>query len=240
VPDRRDDLEDLLGRCLHVDGDDVRARDHDLVDRLLRDREDRGDHPLLALLDHTLRLSRLDERLDLVLGHERTRLGIAPERSREQAGQDEEHRHERPHQPRDELERPHEDQQDGLRMAGANGARDEDSEQHGHEAERRDRHRNRGDVAHDWRAGAKDESQQVRQARRDVRRGDAGEREDDEELGDLYRCQVFDGFAAHRPGAPTAAAASGKLLDQLRPPDGVERGLAGGQHREGRDERELQ
>ena len=48
------------GRGLHVDGGDVGARDHHLVDRLLGDGEDRRDHLLLALLQHALRLPRFN------------------------------------------------------------------------------------------------------------------------------------------------------------------------------------
>ena len=72
-------------------------------------------------------------------------------------------------------------------MPRADGPRDEDAEEHGNEAQRRHRHRHRCDIAHDRRAGAEDESKQIGEPRCDVRRGNAGEREDDEEFRNLYR-----------------------------------------------------
>ncbi len=125
-------------------------------------------------------------------------------------------------------------------MPRADGARNEDAEQHGDEAQRSDGHGHRGDIANDRRAGAEDESEQVRETRCDVRRRDSGEREDDEELRHLDRGEVFDRLSAHRAGTAAAAAARGKLLDELRPPDGVDRGLARREHGEDRDEQELQ
>src|SRR5207237_7162103 len=121
----------------------------------------------------------------------------------------------------EELERPHEDQQDGLSVPAADGARDEYPEEHRNQTQRRDRHGHGGDVAHDRGIASEDESKQIRESRRDVRRGDARERKDDQELGDLDGSEVFNGLSTHRARAASATSARGELLDELRTADRV-------------------
>ena len=135
MADLGDVFEDLRGRGVHVDRDDVGARHHHLVHRLLRDREDRRDHALLPFLKDALRLSRFDEGLDLVLGDQRERPGmrVCAEGPRDQPGQVEEHRDKRSREPGDELERPDQNEEDGLRMPSPDRARHEETEKHGDE-----------------------------------------------------------------------------------------------------------
>ena len=125
-------------------------------------------------------------------------------------------------------------------MPAPDGARDEDPEEHRNEAQRRDRHGHGRDVPHDGRTGTENEPQQVREARRDVRRGDARERENDQELSDLDGGEVFDSLSPHRARAASATSARRELLDELRTPDRVDRGLARREHGEKGDKQQLQ
>src|SRR5205823_7286916 len=87
-----------------------------------------------------------------------------------------------------------------------------------------DRHRGR---AHQRRrARAEKELEDLREARGDERRGDARVREDDQELDHLERCEIRRRTLSHRPRTAPTTAARGELLDQVRPPDGLDRGLA--------------
>ena len=240
VADVRDDLEDLVGRCVDVDRDDVRARDHDLVHRLLRDGEDRRDHPLLALLKDPPRLTGLDQRLDLVLGDERgSKLRVPAERSGDEPGEVEEDADERARDPRHELKGPDEDEEHSLRAACADRSGNEYPKEHRDEREDRDRHGHGRDVANDGRILAEQEPQEIGQPRGYVRRGDTREREDDEELRDLNGREILDRLATHRARATAAPSARGELLDELWPADRVQGGLARREHAKDRDEQQL-
>ena len=241
MADVRDDLEDLLGRCVDVDRDNVGAGNHHLMHGLFRDREDRGDHALLALLQNALGLAGLDEGLDLVLRDERrAHQRVAAKWSRDETGEVEEHTDQRPRDPRHELERPDEDEEHGLRVTSPDRTGHEYPEEHGNERQDRDGDGDRRDVTHDGRVSAEQELQEIGEPGREVRRGDAREGEDDEELRDLNRRQIFDRLAAHRAGTPATPPARGELFDELGAPDRMQRRLARREHGEDRDEHELE
>src|SRR5438874_4033114 len=242
VADVRDDLEDLVGRRIDVYRDDVRARDHDLVHRLLRDGEDRREHALLALLKYALGLSGLDQRFDLVLGHERqSNLRVyAAEGSGDQPGEVEQESDERSRDPGHELEGPDEHEEHALGVTCANGSRNEYPEEHRDEREDRDGDGDGRDVTNDGRVLAEQELQEVRQARRDVRGRNAGEGEHDEKLRDLNGREIFDRLPAHRACATAAPSARGELFDELWPADRVQGGLARREHGEDRNEHQLE
>src|SRR5687767_8055492 len=237
VADEHDALEHLLRRRRDVDGDDLGARDHELVDLLVTEVEDRADHVALRLLEDALLLPRLDERLDLLLAHQRARAGVRAERPRDEARQDDQPADERPRDPGDELDRPDENEEHRLRVAGAERARHEDAEEDGDEGQRGDRDDRGGYVAE---ARVDAEKLQVdREARRDPRRRHACEGKDHEELHDLDRGEVVHRALAERADVPAAEPATSQLLEQVRPSDRVDGGLRRGEHREHDDEAEL-
>ena len=125
MPGAHDVVEDLLRRRVHVDGDDVGARHHDLMHLLVAEREDRMDHVALLHVEHALLFPGLDDRLDVLLADERALLRVRAERRRHDAGKEEEHGHERPREPGDELEREDHQQEHLLRVACADRSRDE-------------------------------------------------------------------------------------------------------------------
>src|SRR5207247_1393263 len=84
----------LRGR-VHVDRDDVGARDHHLVHLLLAEGEDRMDHVALLDVEHALLLAGLDDRLDVLLADERALAWVRPEGGGHDPGEEEEHRDER-------------------------------------------------------------------------------------------------------------------------------------------------
>ena len=112
-------------------------------------------------------------------------------------------------------------EQDGLRMPGSDRARDEQAEQHRDEGQHGRGDQNSRRVANHRRARSEYEPQELGEARGHEGGRDAGEGEDDEELNHLDRGEILDRLAAHGPGAASAAATSGELLDHLRPADRV-------------------
>ena len=203
----RDALEHLAGSGIDVDPDDVGPRDHDLAHRFLREAEDRRDHPLLALLEHALGLPGLDEGLDLLLGDLHRALRVRAERARQDARQQEQHADEGLGDPDEDLERPHQEEKDGLRVSSADRARDKKAEEDRDHREHGNGDRHRGRAHQRRRARAEEELEDLREARGDEGRGDARVREDDQELDHLERCEVRRRTLSHRPRtAPTTAA----------------------------------
>ena len=60
-------LDEVAQLVLAVDGDDVRARDHDLAHGLVPDLDDPVDHLVLLLLDHALLFGDVQQREELLL-----------------------------------------------------------------------------------------------------------------------------------------------------------------------------
>src|ERR1051325_7395745 len=65
-----DHVERSLRRSLDLDGDDVRARHHDLADDGIAELKDRVNHLPLALFDAALLVPDLGHRPDVLLGDE--------------------------------------------------------------------------------------------------------------------------------------------------------------------------
>src|SRR5574337_2231915 len=62
-----DELERLFPRCFQLDRINLRARNHDLLNRSLRELEDTVDQLLLRLVEDPLLLPLLNHQLDLLL-----------------------------------------------------------------------------------------------------------------------------------------------------------------------------